>query len=255
MDNDCDGGALCFADADGDGWGSTSEIASDDADCDDEGEAPTTGDCDDAAADVNPDAADTTCNGVDDDCDGTIDWTIDALYFDGTGGSYVDIPVTSAADLALTTPFVIEAWLRWDGTAGGMIFNKWVFSYEDKQIGLYDTGELYGTTFVKSGTYITAKSGTTHLAPDTWTHLAYTWNTGGIVRMFLNGALAQLRVSAADVYTAEFTPSSALTATSDTLALWKLDEGTGTTANDSAGSLTGTITGATWMPVSCIPDL
>jgi len=71
IDQDCDGGDLCLADADGDGWGGE-EVASADLDCEDAGESASEGDCDDSDPSVHPDA-DEICNGVDDNCDGRTD--------------------------------------------------------------------------------------------------------------------------------------------------------------------------------------
>lgn len=42
-------------------------------DCDEDGFAPADGDCDDALADVNPDAVEVCANDRDDDCDGEVD--------------------------------------------------------------------------------------------------------------------------------------------------------------------------------------
>ncbi|GDX78559.1 hypothetical protein LBMAG42_03700 [Deltaproteobacteria bacterium] len=77
-DDDCDGDADeaddvetldWYADLDGDGWGSDNVIAS----CTDPGSASlATGDCDDEAAAVHPEATE-TCNGADDDCNGAVD--------------------------------------------------------------------------------------------------------------------------------------------------------------------------------------
>ncbi len=61
-DSDCDGGELCYADADEDGRGEADTVASDDLDCDDVGEAA-------AADDVCPGADD----GLDQDQDGVPD--------------------------------------------------------------------------------------------------------------------------------------------------------------------------------------
>ena len=81
VDDDCDlliddddpdlaDGTAWYGDLDGDSWGDGDNTVTA---C----EAPasfvaTDGDCDDGAADVNPDAAE-VCNGLDDDCDGLVD--------------------------------------------------------------------------------------------------------------------------------------------------------------------------------------
>jgi len=77
VDQDCDGGELCFVDADDDGYRLTSTLSSADADCADAGEAPASapsGDCDDARAAVNPAAAEACdADNRDEDCDGNAD--------------------------------------------------------------------------------------------------------------------------------------------------------------------------------------
>lgn len=60
VDQDCDGGELCFLDADHDGEGTPTTVASLDPDCDDAGEATTAFDCDDADPTVQLDCDPTT---------------------------------------------------------------------------------------------------------------------------------------------------------------------------------------------------
>jgi hypothetical protein len=74
--DDCDDGDATvgeaptfYADADADGFGTTSERS---ACAPPQGFAAVGGDCDDSRADVNP-ASVELCNGVDDDCNGTVD--------------------------------------------------------------------------------------------------------------------------------------------------------------------------------------
>ncbi len=75
-DQDCDGfdGTLCWDDLDGDGFGADVDpeelTFSPDDDCEDDGEAPEGGDCDDGDATVHPGADDVVGDGVDSDCDG-----------------------------------------------------------------------------------------------------------------------------------------------------------------------------------------
>jgi hypothetical protein len=52
IDQDCNGGDDCYADGDGDGFGSSSAVASDDLDCSDPGEAAVGGDCLDSGTDA-----------------------------------------------------------------------------------------------------------------------------------------------------------------------------------------------------------
>ena len=77
-DDDCDGVALCYVDADGDRYGrATTRPDNGNLQCDDSGEAEAAGDCDDdpsddnarrVAAQIHPDAAETCGDGVDHDC-------------------------------------------------------------------------------------------------------------------------------------------------------------------------------------------
>ena len=57
IDQDCDGGEICYDDADGDGYGDTSTVTSADTDCQDSGESTTNDDCDDGDQFVYPGVA------------------------------------------------------------------------------------------------------------------------------------------------------------------------------------------------------
>jgi MYXO-CTERM domain-containing protein len=72
VDQDCDGGEACYADSDGDGYGSDAIVTSANMSCDESGEASAAADCDDAAVSSFPGASE-TCNGADDNCDGNVD--------------------------------------------------------------------------------------------------------------------------------------------------------------------------------------
>jgi len=104
-DDDCDGlvdeaatdAGIWYLDADGDGYGSTDEVAS----CDgDSGTVDNAEDCDDASSDIHPDA-DERCNGLDDDCDGVTDpdTSVDAAdwYLDHDGDGFGDPDVVTAS--------------------------------------------------------------------------------------------------------------------------------------------------------------
>jgi hypothetical protein len=94
VDQNCDGVELCYVDNDGDGVG-TGQTALGSMNCDGDGEAMVTGDCDDDDAALSPLVIE-TCNGYDDDCDGLVDdqdavpaptvWYLD-LDMDGYGDS------------------------------------------------------------------------------------------------------------------------------------------------------------------------
>jgi hypothetical protein len=69
LDQDCSGAdsITCFADADGDGFGTPGTTVSDDEDCTDPGESDLSTDCDDGNPATSPDGVE-VCDGVDNDC-------------------------------------------------------------------------------------------------------------------------------------------------------------------------------------------
>ncbi|MEQ1570800.1 MAG: putative metal-binding motif-containing protein [Myxococcota bacterium] len=69
VDDDCDGDDLCFADVDGDGFGTSAVVEGPSPGCDDLGESPYATDCDEGRADVYPGALDPP-QGGDSNCDG-----------------------------------------------------------------------------------------------------------------------------------------------------------------------------------------
>ncbi len=76
-----------YPDVDGDGWGDADGAK---ASCEPlAGYVTRAGDCDDTAADINPDAVE-TCNGLDDNCDGQTDERLptSSLYLDEDGDGY-----------------------------------------------------------------------------------------------------------------------------------------------------------------------
>jgi hypothetical protein len=93
VDGDCDGSELCYADADGDGYGSgLPEASSTDWTCSGAGVSSVDTDCGPADATVSPGAPERCENGIDDDCDGEVD--TDAVpvrwYHDGDLDEYGD---------------------------------------------------------------------------------------------------------------------------------------------------------------------
>ena len=89
IDQDCDSGDTCYADADNDGFRTDETVNSADLDCADSGEAgsavPNT-DCDDTSASINPNASE-VCDSIDNDCDGDIDGA-DSSVDTSTGNTY-----------------------------------------------------------------------------------------------------------------------------------------------------------------------
>ena len=73
IDQDCSGADAiwCYVDTDNDGYGSSAQVASIDNDCNDLGEAPVAGDCNNNAAAINPGATEIYNDGIDQDCSGS----------------------------------------------------------------------------------------------------------------------------------------------------------------------------------------
>ena len=96
-DDDAEGQTAWYADGDGDGHAGDSSVMA----CDGDGASSAT-DCDDANAQVHPDA-DEVCNGIDDDCDGLVDDDDDSVgdtttfYADADGDGYGDETISSDA--------------------------------------------------------------------------------------------------------------------------------------------------------------
>ena len=93
VDQDCDGGEVCYVDSDGDSQGSTSTVVSTDSDCSDEGEADNTSDCNDGDEDVYLGATETVGDEVDSDCDGG-----EICYQDADSDNYGSTTQVSSAD-------------------------------------------------------------------------------------------------------------------------------------------------------------
>jgi hypothetical protein len=101
IDNDCDGGEVCWLDSDDDGARSTSAtIASVDPDCRDprEGATADLADCDESAATVHPGAAESVADGVDQDCDG-----LETCWVDADGDDAHGATTQTSADLTCST--------------------------------------------------------------------------------------------------------------------------------------------------------
>ena len=98
LDQDCDGGEVCYADADNDGYvDGSSTVTSADVDCIDSGEglaSDPTGECDDADPAVNPAATELPGDEVDQDCDGA-----EVCYVDADDDGYTDgVSTVTSAD-------------------------------------------------------------------------------------------------------------------------------------------------------------
>jgi hypothetical protein len=92
IDQDCDGNDLCYADADGDGFGSAKTVAA--PTCKDKGVASTSTDCGDADATVYPGAVEVAADGVDQDCDDG-----DVCFADADGDGFGSSTTLTSNDL------------------------------------------------------------------------------------------------------------------------------------------------------------
>jgi hypothetical protein len=97
IDQNCDSSTACFADADNDGYRTTSTITSADCDCLDDGEAlpsDPSGDCNDSNATIHPGISE-VCDGLDNDCDGTVDESANTIFYrDADGDGYGNVNQT-----------------------------------------------------------------------------------------------------------------------------------------------------------------
>ncbi len=96
IDQDCDGDELCYADADNDGYRTTSTVTSLDEDCDDSGEALASegdGDCDDSSSGVSPGDTEITGDEIDQDCDGD-----EVCYQDNDNDGYRTTSTRNSSD-------------------------------------------------------------------------------------------------------------------------------------------------------------
>ena len=106
IDQDCDSVETCYEDTDGDGYGATTTVLSEDLDCDDAGEASSNADLDDSDGSTYPGAPEIPGDGIDQDGDGG-----DTCYVDDDGDSYgttttvasVDLDCEDSGESALTT--------------------------------------------------------------------------------------------------------------------------------------------------------
>jgi hypothetical protein len=91
VDNDCNGGEICYLDDDNDNYRSQTTIVSSDADCQDTDEDPASAgpDCNDLVFAINPGVADICGNGIDDNCNGTAS-DHGGLAFDDDDGDGLD---------------------------------------------------------------------------------------------------------------------------------------------------------------------
>jgi len=95
IDQDCDGGEVCYVDADNDDYRTSSTITSSDSDCNDSGEALSSAgiDCNDSNSSIHPGASEVTGDGVDQNCDGS-----EVCYVDADNDNYRTSSTITSSD-------------------------------------------------------------------------------------------------------------------------------------------------------------
>ncbi|HVY32383.1 MAG TPA: LamG domain-containing protein [Polyangiaceae bacterium] len=211
-----------------------------------------------------------------------------ALHF-GTDTDTVQVPDDTIPDFGAAA--TMELWVLPDANDAGMIpaegvlLNKWTNFLEDKYVALTSQGSIYVFFHGNSGELANFQS-TPAAKPGVWTHIAVVYDatsvrlytdgvkvgeqngaiqpdssngpvqigasSRGTVRAGLHGFYSDVRLSNVARYTSNFTPAAHLATDTDTIGLWKLDEGSGTDAADSSAlDNPGTITGAAWQLAPC----
>ena len=199
----------------------------------------------------------------------------DALHFNGSNQyAHLGAPVTS-----ITDNLTMEAWVNWAGTTiqlQPVVSNGSVDGNDGYTLILTSAG--YVSILVSNSYWGTSDS---VLQPGVWTHLAMVRYNGnwslylngksistGLTNQdpitpstdfyvgaanhagAFNGTIDEVRISNVPRYTSNFTPPSApFTTDANTIALYHLDEGTGTTTNDASGNGNNLtlVNGPTWI--------
>jgi len=125
--------------------------------------------------------------------DGTISgaaWTTGkvgpALYFDGSD----NVTVSHSANLDITGPITIEAWIKAKGTGTYLTI---VDKYEhdagiDKGFSIYSSGGKLRFTIYSGANGAANAIGTSELRDDQWHHVAGLWD-GGNIKVYVDGVL------------------------------------------------------------------
>jgi hypothetical protein len=282
-DEDCDGKAddadtsptgrtSWYTDGDGDRFGAGAGTLA----CDSpSGRVGDNTDCDDADEFAYPDAPE-TCDTIDNDCDSSVDEHTWALQFDGVD-DLVQLP-----SIPSSTAFTIEAWVLGAPTSAtnealfGTACGELYWSTSGFGVVRYDACTGTGATHENTAVAYTSW-------PTDWWHLALVSSSSTSASVYVNGTsvgtvsltastrtythaggiggvysalevlradatVGSFRVSDTARYSAAFTPDEDLAADADTVLRYALDEGSGTTVEDSSAAYDGTVFGgATWV--------
>ena len=122
--------------------------------------------------------------------------------------------------------------------------------FDNGTVHYFIDGQLQGTA--------SSTSTTTPTIPNDVLYLGGKWDaSNGNNQHQVNGSYRAIRISSSARYLTDFTPPEVLLVDADTLNLYSLDEGTGTTIHDSVdASVTGTIfdgwkADETWTSYEC----
>ena len=193
-----------------------------------------------------------------------------ALSLNGTN-AYVNVPSNANNNLNITGPLTLEAWVKY--TPNGQyqtIVAKECYAQAGCGGGytlqISNTGKLRMVFYTSYNTYELILGSQT-IPADQWVHVAGVFDgsqrrlyVGGVLdvsandpttpgssgttvlkigrrsnhnSLYFKGLIDEVRVSAAAVYTSNFTPEASLSASCDTRGLWKFD---GQTVDDSTGN-------------------
>lgn len=114
VDSDCDGGEICYLDADLDDYGSTTTTTSSDRDCADSGEATNNTDCDDGEVLANPGQTEICDDGIDNDCSGEFEACGPYGSFSSEDG---DVVLSGDVDYAMAGQTLVTGDFDGDGQA------------------------------------------------------------------------------------------------------------------------------------------
>jgi len=144
----------------------------------------------------------------------------DMIYFHSNGNVYFIAGGTSDA------PYLDGNWHHYAGTVSGGSLLTLYIDGTNVWSGSYSVGDLSSVTsdFV-IGAYANHS------------------------QEFFNGTIDEVRISNTARYTSDFTPATSFTSDGNTVALYKFNEGSGTTVADSSGNgHTGTLVNSpTWV--------